>query len=151
MALHIPLASVREGQGWLLSCVADPAATQRAWDAQQLATIPTGPHWRAAETALARALKALRRTPQHGPVLSEISSSRAWWLLPPTLAEELDDVAGLTVHPPGWKLRCPPVTHSLGGRWWLAIPDGTGHLTDPTLLGAAYCPCSYRPDSEAQA
>ncbi|MGW1863737.1 hypothetical protein [Streptomyces collinus] len=43
------------------------------------------------------------------------------------------------------------MTHSLGGRWWLAIPDGTGHLTDPILLGAAFGPGGYRPEPEAQA
>ncbi|MEU1409583.1 transposase [Streptomyces sp. NPDC005728] len=50
------------------------------------------------------------------------------------------------VRPAGWELQCPPVVHSLGGRWWLALPDGTGQLTDPTLLAAAFGPGGYRPE-----
>ncbi|MFE1882657.1 hypothetical protein [Streptomyces diastatochromogenes] len=153
MATHIPFAPVREGQAWLLSCAPDPAEVQRAWDAQQLAAIPTGPHWRVAEAALARSLDAIRRlgSKTHGPVLADIPHGLTWWLLPPGLADELDDVAGLTVRPADWALECPPVTHSLGGRWWLAVPDGTGQLTDPTLLAAAFGPGGYRPEAETQA
>ncbi|MFE9500659.1 hypothetical protein [Streptomyces collinus] len=69
MATHLPLAPVHEGQAWLRSCAPDPDEAQRAWDAQQVAAIPTGPHWGVAETALTRALEALRRMPLHGPVL----------------------------------------------------------------------------------
>lgn len=153
MATHLPLAPVREGQAWLLSCAPDPAEVQRAWDAEQLAAIPTGPHWRVAETTLVRSLEALRRLRLnlHGPVLTDTSNRLAWWLLPSGLADELDDVAGLTVHPAGWELHCPPVVHSVAGRWWLALPDGTGHLTDPTLLGAAFGPGGYRPEAETSA
>ncbi|MFF9153843.1 hypothetical protein ACF1AB_16620 [Streptomyces sp. NPDC014846] len=153
MAVHIPLAPVREGQAWLLSCAPDPAAVQRAWDAQQLAPIPTGTHWLVGEAQLSRSLDAARRLGSHpvGPVLTDIRTSLAWWLLPAGLANELDDVTGLTVHPPGWELRCPPVVHSLAGRWWLALPDGSGHLTDPTLLAAAFGPGGYRTNGEASA
>ncbi|MEU1408290.1 hypothetical protein ABZ471_39340 [Streptomyces sp. NPDC005728] len=153
MATHIPLAPVRAGQEWLLSCASDPAATQLAWDAQQLAAIPTGAHWRVAEARLSRSLEAIRRlgSNPHGPVLADIPQGLTWWLLPPGVADELDDVAGLTVHPTGWALKCPPVVHSLGGRWWPAIPDGTGQLTDPTLLAAAFGPCACRPEAEIQA
>ncbi|MFJ9822286.1 hypothetical protein ACIRU3_45120 [Streptomyces sp. NPDC101151] len=146
MATHIPLAPVRAGQEWLLSCAPDPIAAQRAWNARELAAIPTGPHWRVAEARLSRSLETIRRlgSNPHGPVLSDISHALSWWLLPSGLADELDDVAGLTVHPAGWVLECPPVVHSLGGKWWLALPDGTGQLTDPTLLAAAFGPGGYR-------
>ncbi|MEU0253291.1 hypothetical protein ABZ299_12445 [Streptomyces sp. NPDC006184] len=151
MATHLSLAPARAGQDWLLSCAPDPAAIQRAWDAGQLAAIPTGPHWLAVEAPLTRSLEAIRRmdAAPHGPVLADTRSALAWWLLPSGLADELDDVAGLTVHPAGWVLECPPVVHFLGGRWWLAGPDGTGQLTDPTLLGAAFGPGGYRLDTEA--
>ncbi|MEU1409631.1 hypothetical protein ABZ471_46790 [Streptomyces sp. NPDC005728] len=153
MATHVPLAPVRAGQEWLLSCTPDPEATQQAWDAQQLAAIPTGPHWRVAEARLSRSLEAIRHmgsTP-HGPVLSDISHALAWWLLPPGLANELDDVAGITVHPAGWALGCPPVVNSLASRWWLELPDGTGQLTNPTLLAASFGPGGYRPEAETRA
>ncbi|MGW3360545.1 hypothetical protein ACWDFL_35010 [Streptomyces bungoensis] len=84
----------------------------------------------------------------HGPVLAETRRGLAWWLLPPNLADELDDVTTLNVHPAGWELECPPVVHSLGGRWWLEMPDGRGELTDPLLLGAAFGPGGYRYEGE---
>ncbi|SEE69794.1 hypothetical protein SAMN05216532_8607 [Streptomyces sp. 2231.1] len=83
----------------------------------------------------------------HGPVLADTYRCLAWWLLPASLDDELDGLAGITVHPPGWPLHCPPVVHSLAGRWWLALPDGSGQLTDPTLLAAAFGPGGYRPDT----
>jgi hypothetical protein len=147
------LTSARQGQQWLLSCAPDPAAAQRAWILGQLAAIPTGPHWRVAEASLPRSLEAIRRMDAvpRGPVLADALRAQAWWLLPPGLADELDGVAGLTVHPAGWLLECPPVSYFLGDRWWVDAPDGTGQLTDPTLLAASFGPGGYRPGSEAEA
>lgn len=150
---HIPLAPVREGMDWLLSCAPDPAAVQQAWDAGQLAAIPTGPHWRVAETQLSRSMRALRHlgsTP-FGPVLTDIDRTLSWWLLQPSLADELGGTVGVYVHPAGWELHCPPVTHALGGRSWLAIPDGSGQLTDPAVLSAAFATSSCRTKTEATA
>ena len=75
-----------------------------------------------------------------GPVLADVASERAWWLLPPGLGDELDDIGLLTVHPHGWLLRCPPVLYPVRGRVWVERPDGSGRLTDPILLGAALGP-----------
>lgn len=150
---RIPLAPARQGQQWLLSCSPDPAAVQRAWDAGQLAAMPTGSHWRVAEAPLPRSLEALRRmdAAPRGPVLADSRRALAWWLLPPDRADELDGVPGITVHPAGWELKCPPVSYFLGGRWWVDAPDGTGQLTDPTLLAAAVSADGYRPNAEALA
>ncbi|WP_381562914.1 hypothetical protein [Streptomyces eurythermus] len=149
MATFLPIAPVGEGQAWLLSCAPDPTAVQQTWDAGQLAAIPSGPDWRVAQVELSRSLDALGRLGSIpvGPVLTDIHSSTAWWLLLPDLADQLDDIAGLTVHPASWALECPPVTHSLGGRWWLTIPDGSGRLTDPTMLAAALGPGGYRQEA----
>ncbi|MFI5978069.1 hypothetical protein [Streptomyces sp. NPDC051452] len=149
MATHLPLASVAAAQDWLLSCIPDPTAAQHAWDAQQLAAISTGTHWRVAEASLALSLAAMRRlgSHPHGPVLADVHRSLSWWLLPPGLCDELDDVAGLTVHPVGWELMCPPFVHSTSGRWWLALPADGGRLTDPMLLGAAFGPGGYHSEA----
>jgi hypothetical protein len=72
--------------------------------------------------------------------LADVTTGNTWWLLPPTLGEELDDVRTITVHPRGWVLRCPPVLYPVRGRVWLERPDGSGRLTDPVLLGAALSP-----------
>ncbi|MFD4552110.1 hypothetical protein [Streptomyces sp. NPDC058466] len=138
-----PAQSLRQaGHAWLLSCVICPAAIQRAWDAEELAPIETGPHWRAAEAPLRQSMDAIKRIgpDRLGPVLADVTSERAWWLLPPCLDDELDDIRLLTVHPRGWPLRCPPVLYPVRGRVWVERPDGSGRLTDPTFLGAALGP-----------
>ncbi len=73
-----------------------------------------------------------------GPVLVDVATDQAWWLLSPSLGGELDNVRQLTVHPTGWILACPPVLHTIDERAWLERPSGSGRLTDPTALGAAF-------------
>jgi hypothetical protein len=135
-----PLAQA--GQDWLLSCTASPATVQRAWAAEELAALTTGEHWRVAEAPLLPTVDALKRIGSNrlGPVLADVTVQLAWWLLPTSLGDELDDVRQLTVRPRGWVLKCPPVLYSLDGRLWLERPDGSGRLTDPILLGAAFGP-----------
>ncbi|UIX32994.1 hypothetical protein [Streptomyces sp. GQFP] len=127
------------GQDWLLNCAAHPADVQRTWDVGELAEFPTGPHWHVAEVPIPRSLEALARIGggRIGPALADVHRGVAWWLLPPDLTDELDGIRRLTVRPPGWVLTCPPVLHSVNGRWWIERPDGSGRLTDPVLLGAA--------------
>ncbi|NNN30726.1 hypothetical protein HLK59_10190 [Streptomyces sp. S3(2020)] len=138
------------GQAWLLSCAPDPAAVRSAWELEQFAQIPTGAHWLVAEAPLVRSVQATRRIPPDrlGPVLGDVHRDVAWWLLPADAAQELDDIRQIVVHPAGWILSCPPVLHSLEGRWWVEPPDGTGQLTDPSSLGAAFGP-GGRPSREA--
>ncbi|WP_339132670.1 hypothetical protein WJM95_28045 [Streptomyces sp. f51] len=142
MALQPALYERQAGQDWLLACADIPAEIRSLWDADELGPFPSGGHWMVAETTLARTMDALRRIdqPRRGPVLGDVTTGLAWWLLPPTLGEELGDARTLTVHPRGWVLRCPPVLYPVRGRVWLERPDGTGRLTDPVLLGAALGP-----------
>ena len=146
-------SSHKAGQDWLSSCAPDPAAIVRTWELEQFASIPSGPHWRVAEAPLLRSVEALRRirADRLGPVLADVHRDVAWWLVPGNRAHELDDVRQIKLHPPGWPLSCPPVLHSLEGRWWLERPDGTGLLTDPSALGAAFGPGGYRLTAEASA
>lgn len=132
----------RAGQEWLLSSTPDRARVERQWELDQLGEIPSGTHWLVVEAPLAPSMAALRRmgSGRVGPVLGDVHRDRAWWLLPPDLADDLDDVRILTVRPPGWLLSCPPVLHSVHGRWWIERPDGSGRLTDPVLLAAAVGP-----------
>ncbi|GHF73841.1 hypothetical protein GCM10018787_23150 [Streptomyces thermodiastaticus] len=137
----------RAGEAWLLSCAAHPAGVQRAWEVEELAPLRSGAHWRVAEARLLPSVQAMKRLRARGlgPVLADVEIDRAWWLLPPDLGDELDDIRQLTVHPAGWILRCPPLHYSLDGRIWLERPDGSGRLTDPVLLGAAFSPGGYHP------
>lgn len=153
MATRTARFSHQAGQDWLLSCAPDPTPVARAWELEQFADIPTGSHWLIAEAPLVRSVEATRRIrpDRLGPVLADVYRDVAWWLLPADRAQELDDVHQITVHPAGWVLRCPPVLHSLEGRWWVERPDGTGLLTDPATLGAAFGPGGYRLPAEASA
>lgn len=139
------------GQDWLLTCAVHPADVLRTWDAEELAEFPTGPRWCVAEAPLLRSVEAIARIggDRIGPVLADIHRDVAWWLLPPDLTDELDDIRRLTVRPPGWVLKCPPVLYSVNGRWWMERPDGSGRLTDPVLLGAAFSPGGARLSAEA--
>ncbi|MER5467209.1 hypothetical protein [Streptomyces sp. NPDC002685] len=142
MALH-PAPYVRQaGQDWLLSCADTPAEVRILWEADELGAFPAGGHWMVAEATLAHTMDAVKRIPsaQLGPVLADVSQGISWWLLPPTLGDDLDDVCTITVRPRGWLLRCPPVLYPVRGRVWIERPDGTGRLTDPVLLGAALGP-----------
>ncbi|MFE2703527.1 hypothetical protein [Streptomyces mirabilis] len=139
MATQPALFLRQAGQDWLLSCADQPDAMERAWDAEDLAPFPTGLHWKAAETPLRESMNVLKHIgpDRRGPMLADVTAGRAWWLLPPNLGIELDDVHRLTVHPRGWLLRCPPVLYLVRGRVWVESPDGSGQLTDPVLLGTA--------------
>ncbi|MFI5685924.1 hypothetical protein [Streptomyces sp. NPDC051636] len=143
----------KAGQDWLLSCVTHAADAQRAWDAREFAELPSGTHWRVAEAPLSSSLQAMQQIPTDslGPVLADTRLSTAWWLLPPTVTDDLDDLRQITIHPVGWALESPPVLFSVRHRWWVEIPDGSGRLTDPTLLGAVFSPGAYRPEREALA
>ncbi|MDI3408371.1 hypothetical protein [Streptomyces cavernicola] len=131
----------QQGQDWLLSCTANPSQTQQRWAQDELALVTSGPRWRVAEAPLLVSVHAMQRIPSDGlgPVLAGIEGEhdRAWWLLPPDLDDELDEVPHLTVRPAGWRLACPPVLGAANGRVWLERPDGTGRFTAPTALREA--------------
>ncbi|UJV43798.1 hypothetical protein [Streptomyces sp. AMCC400023] len=144
------LTQRQAGQDWLLACAPDADAAQLLWDEEELVRFPTGKHWRVAEAPLALAMDVMRRIPDHsGPVLADVAFYVASWLLPADLGDELDDVKQLTVRPAGWALACPPVLYGVRGRVWLRPPDGSGQLTDPVLLGAAFGPGGARLPTEA--
>ncbi len=143
MATHPPLATRQAGQDWLLSCAPHPAKVQAEWDAEVLAPIASGLHWRVAEAPLMLSMdvvKWMMRPDRVGPILADVSQSIAWWLLPPDLDDQLDDVRQLIIHPAGWELWCPPVLYAVCGRLWMGGLDGSGRLTDPVMLGAALGP-----------
>ncbi|WP_200306105.1 hypothetical protein [Streptomyces adelaidensis] len=143
MPPRTPLSPRRSGYDWLLSCTDRPTAVQRAWRNEELAPFSTGPYWTVAQAPLGASVKAMRRIGAEGvgPVLADVEMDLAWWLLPADPGDDLDHVGQLTVHPPGWVLMCPPARYPLrppSDRLWLEYPDGSGRLTDPVLLGAAF-------------
>lgn len=152
MAIPASIAKLYEaGDAWLADCSAHPTLVRAAWSAEALAPIASGKSWLVAETPLLAAMKALNRLREEhrGPVLTDPEKDKAWWLVPLDAAEALAGLRRMTVHVPGWSLHCPPTGWHIESRFWLSRPDGSGHLTDPAVLAAAYGPGGHRQPAEA--
>ncbi|MBX9397497.1 hypothetical protein K4749_28905 [Streptomyces sp. TRM72054] len=139
------------GDAWLAGCSAHPDLVQHAWDAEELAPLRSGEHWLVAESRLVTGMAAAVRIHEElrGPVLADPDLDKLWWLVRLDAAEELADVRQVSVKPAGWTLNCPPTGRQVAGRWWLWRPDGTGRLTGPAVLAAAFGPGQHRPPSES--
>jgi len=139
------------GDRWLADCHTRPAEVWRTWHSGALAPIVSGVRWLVAETTVAHGMPAAARIPeeQRGPVVFDPYGDRAWWLVPLDSAEEFAEVRQVQMRHPGWMLRCPPTGRELERVHWLWQPDGSGHLTDPAVLAAAFGPGGYRPRAEA--
>ncbi|MET9913466.1 hypothetical protein ABZZ74_43060 [Streptomyces sp. NPDC006476] len=153
MAQQMRLAAVYEaGDAWLADSSAHPTLVRAAWNKDSLAPIASGGRWLAAETALLDTMKALNRICEEhrGPVLADTEAHKAWWLVSLDAADELADVRQVTVHVPGRPLHCPPTGWHLDSRMWLCRPDGSGRLTEPAVLAAAFGPGGHRHPAEAR-
>ncbi|MFJ8047797.1 hypothetical protein [Streptomyces luteogriseus] len=141
------------GDSWLAGGSMHPALVREAWSLDALAPIRSGRAWLAAEAPLVASVQAHDRIPseRRGPVIADPTLDTAWWLVPLDAAAELADLRTVTVQPAGWPLHCPPVGWPVCGRFWLTRPDGSGHLTDPAVLAAAFGPGGYRRPTEASA
>ncbi|MFD3412371.1 hypothetical protein [Streptomyces cyaneofuscatus] len=130
------------GTDWLASCAPDPVQVHHSWDRDEFALVRSGALWVAVEAAITPTVTAMQRIGPDclGPVLVYPGADRAWWLLPPGVADLLADLPQLAVHPAGWGLRCPPADRYVDGPGWLEEPDGSGQLTNPAALGAAFGP-----------
>ncbi|MEU0069533.1 hypothetical protein ABZ027_08310 [Streptomyces sp. NPDC006332] len=141
------------GDTWLANCHTRPADVWKAWHSGALAPIVSGAHWLVAETSVSHGMPAAARIreEQRGPVLIDPYGDVAWWLVPLDAAEELADVRQIRMRHAGWTLRCPPSGREMERLQWLWDPNGSGHLTDPAVLAAAFGPGGYRPRTEDQA
>ncbi|WP_369271649.1 hypothetical protein AB5J55_17885 [Streptomyces sp. R11] len=151
MALLTFTQQYEAGDTWLANCCPHPNLVRDVWDAKTLAPIPSGEEWLVAEARLTSGYPKLVRirAEQRGPVLADQLMDALWWLVPLDAAEELADVRGLVVKPAGWCLDCPPTGQQVEGRMWITHPDGSGQLTDPVVLAAAFGPGGYRVPAEA--
>jgi hypothetical protein len=129
------------GDAWLAECSGHERLVHEVWSVGGLAPIHCT-QWLAAEAQLATALEARKRIPAkaRGPLLLDSGLDAAWWLVPLDAADELADIRPLTVHPYDWPLHCPSPQRPAGGRFWLDAPDGSGKVTDPACLAAAFGP-----------
>lgn len=145
------IARRQAGQDWLLSCCqSNRIEVVRAWEREDLAPIYGGLDWRAVEAPLMRSVEVMKDMgPALGPVLADVGAGRAWWLVSPQVGDLLDDVRQLRVFGVDWPLLCPPVLYPVRDRVWLERPDGSGQITDPIRLGAAFGPGGLRLPAEA--
>ncbi|UOB12034.1 hypothetical protein MQE23_24545 [Streptomyces sp. HP-A2021] len=153
MALPKCAERYEAGDAWLAGCSAHPALVREAWNLEALAPIPSGNAWLAAEAPLVASMQAPNRIrpERRGPVVADPTLDMAWWLVPLDAADELGDLRTVTVQPVGWPLHCPPTGWPACGRFWLTRPGGSGELTDPAVLAAAFGPGRYRRLAEASA
>ncbi|MFC9130231.1 hypothetical protein ACFT4A_25740 [Streptomyces sp. NPDC057099] len=141
------------GDSWLAGCSQHPALVREAWSLEALAPIRSGSAWLAAEAPLVASMQAHRliREELRGPILADPDLDTAWWLVPLDAVEELADLRAVAVQPIGRPLHCPPTGWPACGRLWLTRPDGSGQLTAPAVLAAAFGPGGFRRPAEATA
>jgi hypothetical protein len=134
------------GDAWLADCSGHPDLVRQSWELDALAPIPSGKRWLAVESRLVAGMQALGRIQEEcrGPVLADPMTDMIWWLLPLNTAEELANVRQVRVRPAAWPLHCPPTGWQMCGRFWLSRPNGSGRLTNPAVLAAAFGPGRYR-------
>ncbi|WP_406202479.1 hypothetical protein OG331_31470 [Streptomyces sp. NBC_01017] len=151
MALPTFTQQYEAGDAWLANSCAHPNLVRDVWASRMLAPIPSGEEWLVAEARLATGYPRLVRirAEQRGPVLADPVMDVLWWLVPLHAPEKLADVRQLAVKPSGWSLHCPPTGWQIEGRMWITRPDGSGRLTDPAVLAAAFGPGGYRLPAEA--
>ncbi|MET8510426.1 hypothetical protein [Streptomyces sp. NPDC005077] len=127
---------------WLASVAPDPAACRREWERnpQGIALLPAGRRWDV--LILPRELGyptfdvLTRPIDRPGPVLCDFGVGRMGFFVPPgTVARWIGTgVRGVGL---GTWILVPYPGRASGGVRWLIPPDGSGTLTDATLLELA--------------
>ncbi|MFJ7772956.1 hypothetical protein ACIQ1J_32380 [Streptomyces sp. NPDC097107] len=134
---------------WLASAAPDPESCRREWERNPLgvALLPAGKAWdvlilpgrlgRPTLDVLSRVLD------QPGPVLAGVGDARTGFLVPAGTASRWLGTGVRTAGLGTWIVvpypggPAYPARRSSGGVRWLIPPDGTGTLTDPSLLELA--------------
>ncbi len=127
---------------WLASVAPDPAACRRQWerDPMGVALLPAGRAWDVLilpDRLGCPTLDVLSRVlDQPGPVLGGFGDARTGFFVPPGTAARWLGTGVRTAGRGTW-IVVPYPGRSTGGVRWLIPPDGSGMLTDPTLLELA--------------
>jgi hypothetical protein len=127
---------------WLASAAPDPEACRRDWerDPRGIALLPAGKAWDVLilPSALGcRTLDVLTRIlDRPGPVLADFGDERVGFLVPPGTADRWLGTGIRTAGAGTWIVVPHPGRPARAVRW-LVPPDGSGLLTDPTLLELA--------------
>ncbi|MET9257146.1 hypothetical protein [Streptomyces sp. NPDC003717] len=125
---------------WLASVAPDPGACVRAWerDPHGVALLPAGRAWDVLILPSRLGYPTLdvlsRVLDQPGPVLVDFGDARTGFFVPPGTAGRWLGTGIRTAGEGTWIVVPYPGRPSPSGIRWLIPPDGTGTLTDPSLL-----------------
>lgn len=136
-------AGVRAAVEWLASVAPDPDACRWEWERspQGIVLLPAGRRWDVlilpGELGYPTLDVLTRLIDRPGPVLSDFGDARMGFFVEPgTVARWLG--TGVRGAGPGTWIVVPyPGRVTVSGVRWLITPDGSGTLTDPTLLELA--------------
>ncbi|MFJ8886965.1 hypothetical protein ACIRJR_26670 [Streptomyces sp. NPDC102402] len=127
---------------WLASVAPDPDACRRAWerDPHGMALLPAGKRWDVlivpGELGYPTLDVLTRLVSRPGPVLADFGDSRMGFFVPPGTAARWIGTGIRGVGAGTW-IVVPRPGGTVGGVRWLIPPDGSGTLTDTTLLELA--------------
>ncbi|MEV0783017.1 hypothetical protein AB0I52_08520 [Streptomyces sp. NPDC050423] len=135
-------SGVKAAVEWLVSVAPDPGACRREWerDPRGIALLPAGRRW---DVLIlpgrlgCRTLDVLTRLiDRPGPVLAGFGDARIGFFVPPGTADRWIGT-GIRGAGQGTWIVVPRPGRAAGGVRWLIPPDGSGTLTDATLLELA--------------
>lgn len=127
---------------WLVSVAPDPAACRREWECSPLGVtlLPAGRAWDVLILPGPLGYPTLdvltRCIDNPGPVLADFGENRMGFFVPPGTAQRWLGTGVRTAGHGTW-IVVPYPGRVGGGVRWLIQPDGTGTLTDPSLLELA--------------
>lgn len=132
----------RSAVEWLVSAAPDPDECRNEWERNPLgvALLPAGRIWDVlivpAELGYPTLDVLTRLLSQPGPVLADFGDSRMGFLVPAGTAARWIGT-GVRGAGRGTWIVVPYPGRSSGGVRWLIPPDGSGTLTDPSVLELA--------------
>ncbi|MFF2330527.1 MULTISPECIES: hypothetical protein [unclassified Streptomyces] len=136
-------AGVTSAVEWLASVAPDPDACRWVWerDPQGVVLLPAGRRWDVlilpGELGRPTLDVLTRLLGRPGPVLCDSRESRLGFFVPPGTAARWIGTGVRGAGPGTWIVVPYPGREAVGGMRWLIPPDGSGTLTDTTVLELA--------------
>ncbi|MEU7404533.1 hypothetical protein [Streptomyces sp. NPDC044948] len=137
------MPGAKSAVAWLASVAPDPESCRRDWerDPSGVALLPAGKAWDVLILPSRLGYPTLdvlsRILDQPGPVLADFGDAHTGFFVPAGTAARWLGTGVRTAGPGTWIVVPYPGGLSTGGTRWLIPPDGTGTLTDPSLLELA--------------
>ncbi|MGW4033586.1 hypothetical protein ACWEFL_30535 [Streptomyces sp. NPDC004838] len=128
---------------WLVSVAPDPDTCRREWERNPLgvALLPAGRRWDVLILTGELGYPTLdvlgRLVDRPGPVLADFGDSRMGFFVPPGTAARWVGTGVRSAGNGTWIVVPYPGRTGRGGVRWLIAPDGSGTLSDPSLLELA--------------